>query len=432
MSSNLVYQNSGMNRLVSDTYTDLINYTQVFGSSTSLSIGTSAVVGPWWGWFQIDLTNLDPNAIINSAILTVNVKTAAAGATSLKIVSPIADLDYNLDNLSLETFDGVHPWPLYNKVDFLDYSLYLDDAMPTSTGSHSFVDLKLLVERALRTESKQLIIVIYQDGAGTDFFEIDSSESPTVTARPKITINVSSHFYPKVTRNGYETVNMPKKRTIERPWLHKLFSSKGDIIVSGADSGPARLAAGGYASSLTPDNGEIQGIKWLDRLIDKDFSQVDINNTTSTTTVYTVTVPADLLSTNRGIHIVLAGTYLNNSGGNAQLSARLEFGSTAVYNAGSQNLSSLNVVQGWLWETWMFNDDDDSLQVIFGHFNMGNDQVAAGVGYGPFRAPDLGLGFNGTAAEDTTGDLDLLFRFAHSVADANLTLSKLYGFAEFI
>ncbi len=258
----LRYQNTTNSRRITDTYTDQATPSDQHGSDLTTICGTHGSEGPYWSWYHIDLCNVDPSALISSALLSVEVTVGAVTGAPLRIVSPMADFDYDLDLLSLDDYDGLHPWPLALVEEYLDESTAVFDTQPTGTGTKIFADLTVLVERALRTESKQLILVIYQSSGITSMFTSHSTEAVVGSNRPSFTLTVSDQTYTKVVRNGYETVDIPKVRSMARPNTHRSYQAKGDIIVANAKHAPSKITFGNDEDFIVADAAQDQGLKW--------------------------------------------------------------------------------------------------------------------------------------------------------------------------
>jgi len=78
--------------------------------------------------------------------------------------------------------------------------------------------------------------------------------------------------------------------------------------------------------------------------LDRDVTQAEVVDTTVETTVYTFTVPANTLSSNRLLHLILTGDYLNNSGSNKTLTIRVNFGGVACGRRQKDLLATLAVI----------------------------------------------------------------------------------------
>jgi len=186
----LVQQKGSAVRGAVDTYTDSDNPSTSHGDDASITIGNEVGVRQFWAWLQFDLSGLDPDSKIISAVLDVNVNSAASSAEVIEILSPLSNLDYDLDFLELDTFDGLNPWPVPDTEMYLDRNVRVTDTMPTGTGAKSFADISQFVRRAIRQNNHQLILVIKKEDQTEphEKFFIDSSEHATIANRPKLTI----------------------------------------------------------------------------------------------------------------------------------------------------------------------------------------------------------------------------------------------------
>jgi hypothetical protein len=146
---------------------------------------------------------------------------------------------------------------------------------------------------------------------------------------------------------------------------------------------------------------------------------VEVVDTTTETTVYTFTVPANALSTNRALRITYAADYLNNSGGNSNLDMKMKFGGTQW--AGQSYLAlttstGRRIIQPSMAMLSAANADD--AQVGVSTVTFSNPGGTSGGSVGRFQERHA---IHTTLAKDTTTALDLVITVKHSVADAAIS-----------
>ena len=142
-----------------------------------------------------------------------------------------------------------------------------------------------------------------------------------------------------------------------------------------------------------------------------------ISNTTTETSLMSVTISGNDLDTNNFVHVVLFGDFHNATGVSRSITVRLKYGSTTLVTAISGASSSANT-NTMKFDAIMKADNSDSaqqataVQGIYTDGGTGSDWD----------------GEQGTAAEDSTGDLTLDITAELSVASANLHFTTVGGY----
>lgn len=229
-------------RYVKDTYTDSNAPTVSNERAFSLSIGTSGF-GRTEAYFQFDLTGIPKNVIISTAILTLNVLIAASAGTAAELAIELirlpAGFDYDFEQLDFNTYDGINDWP----TEQFDRELRLIDAMQTSTGSWTLVDLKVLIDYAIQNNERYLHLVIrrVQQTASHRAITVDSSNQFTTADRPKLVISHSVTDRPDTVIIGGRRrakVELPQRVRTERQT--GVYFIEGDNLYLSQD-GTARI-----------------------------------------------------------------------------------------------------------------------------------------------------------------------------------------------
>lgn len=150
------------------------------------------------------------------------------------------------------------------------------------------------------------------------------------------------------------------------------------------------------------------------RTLDRKVVLTTVANTGTETAVYSFTVPANTLSTNKQIRLTLVGDYLNNTGGADIFTMRVKFGATTLLTY------ALNMAQDATRRVLGF-------QAMLSAENATNAQSVGGIawngGVGSTGGTMVTLGGNffagsNTAAEDSTLAKALAVTFQNATADA--------------
>lgn len=158
------------------------------------------------------------------------------------------------------------------------------------------------------------------------------------------------------------------------------------------------------------------------RVVDRITSQTAYNTTSSETTVYTYSIPAGLLSTNRSVRLTLNATYLNNSGAGRTLSMAIKLGSTTLWaeSTAAAGLAANAARRPVKLEFILANQSSASAQAMTCFLSIGNVGTAtSGIGdmaTGNFSDTICG----GAASEDTSSAKTLVVTITHSTSNANL------------
>lgn len=153
-------------------------------------------------------------------------------------------------------------------------------------------------------------------------------------------------------------------------------------------------------------------------VLDRDVTSQEVVNTAVETTVYTFSVPANTLSTNRTLRLHMSGSQLNNSGVTRTLTIRIKYGATTLYDSSGMSLSTngfRRAIEATLNLTAANATGAQRSDCIL---NISGTDAVAGAGklvVGDFQANHI------TVAEDSTTALTLEITAQHQVADANIS-----------
>lgn len=183
------------------------------------------------------------------------------------------------------------------------------------------------------------------------------------------------------------------------------------------------------ASSNLNFKDAVTGTKTLAQLVsggnpeslDVVTAETSVTDTTTETTVYTFEVPANTLSTNNLLRLRIGFYYLNNSGANKRATVKVKYGATTMVTCQTDLL-------------------EDSASARYGYIDVAlkgdgatNAQEAVMIGLGLRSSSgtiDVGdivthfaVSGGGTAAEDSTGALNLVVTVTHDAAHASTTFT---------
>ncbi len=130
--------------------------------------------------------------------------------------------------------------------------------------------------------------------------------------------------------------------------------------------------------------------------VDRDTTSTIVASATNTEqTLYSYTIPANMLGTDRIVKMTVLGAYKNNSGTNQTLRVRYKFGGTTVWNDVTANAANSSQERGFRFEFWIANQ------------GVANSQTGAGTAF---------IGGTGTSTNGS-GDLGS----DETLADAHIT-----------
>lgn len=167
------------------------------------------------------------------------------------------------------------------------------------------------------------------------------------------------------------------------------------------------------------------------RLMGRDCTPTNLNNSTTTTSVYSCTIPANWMGSTGVVRTRMLGEYWHSVGAAASINLRIGLSSTTMY----QDTSA----------TFTASADSRPVWITFDIVNLGatNSQVLGGkceisaptatTGQGDFAtAATTDVVIRGTAAVDTTSACTLDVYVKHSAASTLITYRHWYGYTELV
>jgi hypothetical protein len=157
----------------------------------------------------------------------------------------------------------------------------------------------------------------------------------------------------------------------------------------------------------------------------------NVNNSTTTTSIYSVGIPANVMGTNRTVRTVLTGEYWHGAGTAATLKIRVGLSTTTLYNDVTATIASSANSRPVRIELSLRNLDATNSQCLGGLIQIGTPGATTGEG-------DLAVAsivdcpIRGTSAVDTTSASTLDVFVWHSAASAQITYRHWFGHTELV
>lgn len=163
-------------------------------------------------------------------------------------------------------------------------------------------------------------------------------------------------------------------------------------------------------------------VQQLDREVNQTVSSSSAENT-----IFTHTIPANVLETTRGLKFEMAFDLLMNSG-SPTLRIRVKFGATTLWDGVTTTFGTSSTrMPGW-FEFMMGNQSANNSQGGSGYIYINNETttgVTTGIGSIDDDEATLGVGsFAGTSSVDTTANRDFVVTIQMSVSNVAVEFRK--------
>lgn len=217
--------------------------------------------------------------------------------------------------------------------------------------------------------------------------------------------------------NGLEDAELLFRTIVAGTGAARMTLAQGLQLGSPTD-GDKGVGTGNFENGLFIDGAEV--IAGGVAVIDRDMSENDVVDTASETTLYSFSVPANTLGTNKVLRVSLRGDYLNNSGATKTLDFKIKYGTTTLVHSLVDTFANDADRQTWTMDFLFGAVDSASVQIVNGTL-LFSKALTPTIGIGSIFSglAARGGGFQGTAAEDSTGALALTITVKHSAAHAN-------------
>lgn len=149
------------------------------------------------------------------------------------------------------------------------------------------------------------------------------------------------------------------------------------------------------------------------KTLDVSSSTVSVTNTAAATTIYSYSVPANTLGTDKGLRLNISGQYLNNSGANRTVTITVSYGGTTMISQATPNIATSGTTGNWGINVYLMAANATNAQRarLDGSFEAGT-------------AADVVINDNGTASVDSTANQTLTVTVANSAAATTITTTK--------
>ncbi len=160
-------------------------------------------------------------------------------------------------------------------------------------------------------------------------------------------------------------------------------------------------------------------------ILDRTGAQSVISNTVTETTLYSCTIPAGILGTDRSFKFEADGAYLNTTGLNRTFILRIKLGGNTYYNDPTPNIATGASERTWDLSVKFKNMDSQSTNRLHGRLELSPvGGTTSGVGdLGAAQTIDMNLSSQG-ANPNLDMSVDRLFEVTieHSNADTSIFL----------
>lgn len=217
-------------------------------------------------------------------------------------------------------------------------------------------------------------------------------------------------------------------------------SDKTDAIALPKGTDAQRPATTSGLERYNTDQKRFEGYDhaaWVSRvgLLDS-VNELVINTTAAETSLYSFSVPAGILGTNKTLRLRLWGDYLQNNGAARTLNVKIKLGATTLYDDTTAVITASASRHPFDFEIILKNQNSASVQRLGGTLSMGV-AGAATTGLGDLAAViAAATGFStpirGTAAENSANALTLAVTITHSASSANQEIRRDGGILEIL
>jgi hypothetical protein len=224
--------------------------------------------------------------------------------------------------------------------------------------------------------------------------------------------------------------------TIAAPTVSAEILGTDAVLVAKGTTAQRPTGVNGYVRQNTDINSpEFFTEAWTQfvGVLDRQVTQNDVNNTAAETTLYSFSVPANVLDTQKALRLKMWGDFLNTTGAGATVRVRVKFGATTHWDDTSGSLTTNATRHPWEMEVLIGNQNATNVQAIGGRFLM--SPVTANVGIGdlatiPASTTGAVASFYATGAIDTTAARTLEVTVQLSASSTNLSIRRQFAILE--
>lgn len=163
-------------------------------------------------------------------------------------------------------------------------------------------------------------------------------------------------------------------------------SALGVETLAIANSAASRLGASGNGTEINIGSDGVVSVKVasLDKtvpyVLGRDATGSQVLNTTTETTIASVSIPSGELGTDRSLRFDMGGFYLNNSGGTDTFTLRVKLGGTTYYADTSAPIATDGATRGWHLHGRLQAMDSTIAQSGYASLIMGGPGATTGIG----------------------------------------------------
>ena len=163
------------------------------------------------------------------------------------------------------------------------------------------------------------------------------------------------------------------------------------------------MAVGADGTFLRADSTQSEGVAWstiaASTLIGKNITTQTVNGTTTETTLYTVSIPANTIGTTDGFHFKAIISSFNSNATGDSITLRAKYGATTVLTNVIPT-SNTDINGSGVWEGYIFANGSTSSQSGFQSIRVASANAAS--------SDTEFVQATGSASEDSTGALDFV------------------------
>lgn len=157
------------------------------------------------------------------------------------------------------------------------------------------------------------------------------------------------------------------------------------------------------------------------RVLDRKVTTTDVVSSTAETAVYSFSVPAATLSTNKALRLTLIGDYLNNSGGGVNFTVKGKYGATVLGTTGAVAAVTSANRAGVFMQFDLRACNATNVQVAYSRVMVGGRTAATNAGVMAGAASADVYSTHVSVAEDSTGALTLQVTVQHDTNAATVS-----------
>lgn len=170
-------------------------------------------------------------------------------------------------------------------------------------------------------------------------------------------------------------------------------------------------------------------------ILDVQVTETDVVNTVTETNLFSYTVPANTLGSSNALFVHIHGDYLQGNASTQTVRWKITYGATLMFNDLGAALNNDSLRRAFHFDIILFARNATNAQGLGGLMYMSTPGGGATTGLGDIATDELGYGTclrGNDATEDSTASKVLKLTVTHSVADALVSVRKLYSVVELV